>query len=55
MRKNITEVKGKDGDEEKGKKFRRRLDKREFFYVVLIPVGPNVQKTAAFQTLSSSG
>jgi len=55
MRKNITEVKGKDGDKEKGKKIKEKTRQERVFYVVLIPVDPNIQKTAALQTLSSSG
>jgi hypothetical protein len=54
MRKNITEVKGKDGDEGKGKKI-KKTRQEGFFYVVLIPVDPTFQQTAALQKLSSSG
>jgi hypothetical protein len=49
-------VKGKDGDVEKGEKIKEKIrQERVFFYVVLIPVDPNVQQTAALLTLSSSG
>jgi hypothetical protein len=56
MRKNIAEVNGKDGDEEKGKQIKEKTrHERVYFYVVVIPVDPSVQKITALQTLSTSG
>ena len=55
MRKNIAEVKGKEGDKAKGKKIKEKTRQERVFCVVLIPVDPNIQKNAALQTLSSSG